>query len=53
MPELVEIKKIIGLNRQYNMIVVGAGNLGQALNYSGFEKEGFNIKALFDINPDS
>ena len=45
-------KKIIGLNRQYNMIVVGAGNLGQALaNYSGFEKEGFNIKALFDINP--
>ncbi|MGI6188825.1 MAG: redox-sensing transcriptional repressor Rex [Clostridiales bacterium] len=52
-PELCgEIKKIIGLNRQYNMIVVGAGNLGQALaNYSGFEKEGFNIKALFDINP--
>ncbi len=52
-PELHgELKKIIGLDRQYNMVVIGAGNLGQALaNYSGFEKEGFYIKALFDINP--
>lgn len=47
-----EIKKILGLHEQYNVIIVGAGNLGQALaNYSGFEKEGFHIKALFDINP--
>lgn len=47
-----EFKKILGLDRQYNMIVVGAGNLGQALaNYSGFEKEGFFIKAMFDVNP--
>jgi len=46
------IKKILGLTEQYNVIIVGAGNLGQALaNYSGFEKEGFNIKALFDVNP--
>jgi len=52
-PELHGVlKKIIGLDRQYNMVVIGAGNLGQALaNYSGFEKEGFYIKALFDINP--
>ncbi len=52
-PELHgELKKIIGLDRQYKMVVIGAGNLGQALaNYSGFEKEGFYIKALFDINP--
>lgn len=47
-----EIQKILGLDREYNMIVIGAGNLGQALaNYSGFEQEGFKIRALFDINP--
>ncbi|MBE3102015.1 MAG: redox-sensing transcriptional repressor Rex [Firmicutes bacterium] len=47
-----EIHKILGLDSQYNMIVVGAGNLGQAItNYSNFEKEGFFIKSLFDINP--
>jgi len=47
-----EIKKILGLSWQYNVIIVGAGNLGQALaNYNGFDKEGFHIKALFDINP--
>ena len=47
-----EIQKILGLTGKYNVIVIGAGNLGQALaNYSGFEKEGFHIRALFDINP--
>lgn len=47
-----EIQKILGLDREYNVVVIGAGNLGQALaNYSGFEREGFNIRALFDINP--
>ena len=47
-----EIKNIIGLNRTYNVVLVGAGNMGQALaNYAGFEKEGFHIKAIFDINP--
>ena len=47
-----EIKKIIGLIRDYNMIVIGAGNLGQTLtNYTNFEKRGIYIKALFDTNP--
>jgi len=47
-----EIKKILGLDRMYNMIVVGGGNVGQALvNYTNFEKRGFVIKAVFDINP--
>jgi len=47
-----EIKKILGLQKEYNVIIVGAGNLGQALaNYAGFDKEGFHIKAAFDINP--
>lgn len=48
-----EIGKILGLNKQHNIIVIGAGNLGQALaNYVKFEKLGFKITALFDINPD-
>lgn len=47
-----EIGKILGLNKTHNIIVVGAGNLGQAItNYVKFEKFGFIITALFDINP--
>ncbi|MBQ8279356.1 MAG: redox-sensing transcriptional repressor Rex [Roseburia sp.] len=48
-----EIGKILGLNTTHNIIVIGAGNLGQALaNYAKFERLGFNITALFDINPE-
>ena len=47
-----EIGKILGLNEKHNIIVIGAGNLGQALaNYVNFEKLGFVITALFDVNP--
>ncbi len=47
-----EIKKILGLDRVYNLIVVGGGNIGQALvNYTSFEKRGFVITAVFDVNP--
>lgn len=47
-----EIGKILGLDRPYNAILIGAGNLGQAIaNYSGFRKAGFEIKGLFDANP--
>lgn len=47
-----EVRKILGLDKDYKVIIAGTGNLGQALaNYVGFEKEGFNIKAMFDINP--
>ena len=32
--------------------MIGAGNLGQAIaNYNGFKNAGFEIKALFDVNP--
>lgn len=48
-----EIAKILGLDQIHNMIIIGAGNLGQALaNYMNFEKRGFIIKALFDKNPE-
>ena len=47
-----EIGKILGLDRRYSAVVIGAGNLGQAIaNYSGFKTSGFDIKALFDANP--
>ena len=47
-----EIGTILGLDRVHNMIFVGAGNLGQALaNYVKFEKRGFWIKGIFDVNP--
>lgn len=47
-----EIGRILGLDKTYNMIIVGAGNLGQALaNYVKFEKRGFRIIGIFDVNP--
>mgnify|MGYP002513720648 CR=1 FL=1 len=47
-----EIGKILGLDVQHNMIIIGAGNLGQALaNYSSFETSGFVLKGIFDVNP--
>ena len=47
-----EIGKILGLDKSYRAVLVGAGNLGQAIaNYSGFKNAGFEIKALFDANP--
>ena len=49
----VEIGKILGLNKSHHLILIGAGNLGQALaNYMNFEKRGFIITGIFDINPE-
>ncbi|MBC7958466.1 MAG: redox-sensing transcriptional repressor Rex [Vallitaleaceae bacterium] len=47
-----EIGKILGLEKKYKIIIVGAGNLGQALaNYTDFEKRGFLVEGIFDVNP--
>ncbi len=47
-----ELKKILGLDRKWSVIIVGAGNLGKALvKYKGFQKKGFIIKGIFDNNP--
>lgn len=47
-----KIKEILGLNKKYSCILVGAGNIGQAIiNYSKFSNIGFDIEAIFDINP--
>ncbi|SHE52464.1 redox-sensing transcriptional repressor [Marinitoga hydrogenitolerans DSM 16785] len=43
------IKTILGLNKKWNVAVIGVGNLGSAIaNYTGLEKNGFFIKAGFD-----
>ncbi len=48
-----EIGKIMGLDTEHRIIIIGAGNLGQALaNYVKFERLGFRIVALFDVNPE-
>ncbi len=46
-----EIGKILGIDRENNLIVIGGGHLGQAIaNYANFERRGFYIKAIFDID---
>lgn len=43
------IMKILGLSREWNVVIIGAGNLGSALTqYKGFQERGFNILAVFD-----
>lgn len=47
-----EIGKILGLDKTHHLIIVGAGNLGQALvNYMNFERRGFIFTGIFDVNP--
>jgi len=46
-----EIGAILGHDTTYNMIIIGAGNLGHALaKYTAFEKRGFKIVGIFDVN---
>lgn len=45
-----EIGKILGLDQEHKVVIIGAGNLGQAIaNYGDFARRGFAIKAVFDI----
>ncbi len=47
-----EIGKILGLDKTHHLIIVGAGNLGQALaNYMNFQRRGFLFEGIFDKNP--
>lgn len=50
---LGEIETILGLDRQHTVVIIGAGHIGTALaGYKNFEKQGFIVKALFDVNPE-
>lgn len=46
-----EIGNILGSNKNYQAIIIGAGNMGRALsNYRNFEKRGYEINGIFDID---
>lgn len=48
-----EIGKILGLDKTHKFVIIGAGNLGQALGgYINFERRGFIFSGIFDINPE-
>ncbi len=48
-----EIGGILGLHQKHHLIIIGAGNLGQAIaNYMNFERRGFIFKGIFDSNPE-
>ena len=48
-----EIGKILGLDHDHSIAIIGAGNLGRALaNSRDFEKRGFHVTAMFDIRPE-
>lgn len=53
-PELsTALRGILGLGREWRVIIVGAGKIGAALaQYRGFKQRGFTIVAVYDTNPD-
>src|ERR1041385_7449240 len=47
-----QVKRILGTDKTWNVILVGAGNLGRALSaYRGFEAKGFRLSAVIDNDP--
>ncbi len=47
-----EISNILGLDKRYTSVIIGAGNIGQAIaNYTRFDKFGFDLQGIFDKNP--
>src|SRR5215216_5188492 len=53
-PELAgRLREILGLAREWQVIIIGAGKIGAALaQYRGFRQRGFNILAAYDNSPD-
>jgi redox-sensing transcriptional repressor len=50
---IYQIKRELGLLHEWNVVVVGAGNLGNALaNYHGFSSRGFPVAGIVDKDPD-
>ncbi len=47
-----EIKKIMGITTNFKTVIIGAGNMGRALStYPNFEKRGFELVGIFDVEP--
>ena len=53
-PELSSaLREILGLGREWRVVIVGAGKIGAALaQYRGFRQRGYNIVAVYDANTD-
>ncbi|MDA2945282.1 MAG: redox-sensing transcriptional repressor Rex [Actinomycetota bacterium] len=48
-----QIRRELGLDHDWNVVILGAGNLGQALSgYGGFTERGYPIAGIFDVDPD-
>jgi redox-sensing transcriptional repressor len=48
-----QIKRELGLTREWPLVIVGMGNLGRALaHYDGFRRQGFRVVGVFDVDPD-
>lgn len=48
-----QLRQILKVNRKWDVVLVGAGNLGKAIaDYGGFAGKGFVIQAIFDTDPD-
>src|ERR1700744_2329104 len=46
---ITQLRRILGTDKVWNVLLVGAGNLGRALSaYRGFESKGFHLVAVFD-----
>jgi len=49
---ITKVKQILGTDKTWNVLLVGAGNLGRALmSYRGFDAKGFRLAAVFDNDP--
>jgi redox-sensing transcriptional repressor len=49
---IAQVRKILGTDKIWNVLLVGAGNLGRALMaYNGFDAKGFRLVAVFDADP--
>src|SRR5215213_168633 len=49
---IAQVKRILGTDRTWNIMLVGAGNIGRALSsYRGFMAKGFRLVAVFDNDP--
>jgi redox-sensing transcriptional repressor len=49
---ITQVRRILGTDKTWNVLLVGAGNLGRALlSYKGFNAKGFRLVAVFDNDP--
>jgi redox-sensing transcriptional repressor len=49
---IIRLRTILGLGRRWRVCIVGAGKIGAALaQYSGFPERGFDIVAVYDVDP--